>query len=496
LRWRMNLDQDKIALIKDRCENDLKFLCEHFLGYTLWDKVHDDVEKMLKKPSRRKAILLPRDHSKSTFVTIAWTIQNLLRNPNLRVMLANGVWDMARKFLMEIKGQMENSQLKYIYGDFVSARWNADDVIIKQRTRPYKEPSIFTTGVEAESVGMRADLIIADDLMGEKTYQTPEIREKVKRFRRSLVNLLEPEGRMVDIMTRWHLDDTFSEIQEKESEYYDVMVRAVVEDGKLIYPKKFSQRFDARLKTFVPVPEENCLDYVEYLKKTKPIDEFMSQFMNDPISSENQLFKKEFFRYWTKRPDGLFTAMAVDLAISQRTDADYTAIVVMGMDKDWNLYVLDYLRGKWIPSEIVNNIFDMQSKWKPLGVGMEVNGFQRTLKMAAEEEMRRRSQYFGIDEIRNGPDKSKENRIKSLEPFYRRQQVYHSEWMRGKEMETELLTFPKGKHDDIIDAMAMCLPLLSPGIGVPQEEVKPGTYEYVLREARRLQNRYDGFFNV
>ena len=300
---------------------------------------------------------------------------------------------------------------------------------------------------------------------------------------------------MVDIMTRWHLDDTFSEIEEKEKDYYDVMVRKVVENGKLIYPKKFSKKFDPMKKAFVAVPDENCLDYVDYLKKTKPIDEFMSQFMNDPISEENQLFKQEMFKYWTQKPEGLYVGMAVDLAISQRTEADYTALVVLGMDKDWNIYVLDYLRGHWQPTDIVNNVFDMQSRWKPHAVGMEVNGFQRTLKTAVEEEMRRRGQYFGIDEIRTGPEKSKESRIKSLEPFYRRLAVYHSAWMKGKEMETELLTFPKGKHDDIIDAMAMALPFLSPGVGVQEPDMKPGTYEYVLREAQRQNSPYEGFFN-
>lgn len=485
----------KLAEIADLCQRDLRFLAMQFLGYKDWDKVHDDVEYLLKKPSKKKALLLPRGHLKSTLVTVAYTIQTILKNPNARVLIANQVWDMSRRFLGEIKAQLEGSQLKHLFGEFQSARWNADDVIVKQRMKPLKEPTILTTGVEAETTGGHFDLILLDDLTGLQNSSTPEQREKTKRFRRSMINLLEPGGTLVEIGTRWHLDDTFSVIFEKEKRYYDVMVRKVVEDGKIIFPKHFSKKFDPITKDWTAVPGENCMDYVQHLKESMPIDEYMAQYENNPISSENQLFKEGMFKYWTKRPEGLYVGMAVDLAISQRTEADYTAIVVLGMDKDWNLYVLDYMRGHWLPTDIVNNVFDMQSKWKPHTVGMEINGFQRTLKTAVEEEMRRRGQYFGVDEIRSGPEKSKEGRIKSLEPFYRRMAVYHSAWMKGKEMETELLTFPKGRHDDIVDAMAMALPFLSPGINVQDDQPGPGTYDYVLREAQRHNNRYEGFFN-
>lgn len=151
--------------------------------------------------------------------------------------------------------------------------------------------------------------------------------------------------------------------------------------------------------------------------------------------------------------------------------------------------MLDYLRGKWSVSEIINNIFDMQGRWKPQVLGMEVNGFQRTLKMAVEEEQRRRRQYFGVEEIRSGPERSKESKIKAMEPFYRQGKVYHAQWMKGKELETELLTFPKGRHDDLIDSMAMALPFLSPGVDIKENICKPGTYDYILKEAHQAMNR-------
>ena len=475
----------KTEKIKELCKSSLYFLCTSFLGYKDWDVVHDDVEKFLVKPAARKALLLPRGHLKSSLVTIGYSIQRMLENPNVRILIANNVWDMSRKFLSEIKGLLEGSQLKYIFGDFRSERWNQDDCIVAQRVNARKESTFQTTGIEAEQTGGHYDVIILDDLTGFNNSQTADQREKTKRYRRSMINLLEPGGTLIEIGTRWHLDDTFSVIFESEMEYYDVMVRKVVEDGKIIFPKHFSKKFDRVRKNWVETPTGNDMDFIEHLKRSMPIDEFYAQYLNEPVSTENQTFKGGMFRYWNRRPEGLYTAMAVDLAISQMPGADRTAMVVTGMDKEHNVYVLDYLTGRWTPSQVVENMFKMQATWKPFNVGIETNGFQRMMKTAIEEEMRVRRQYFGIEEIRTGPERSKENRIKSLEPFYRQGKVYHSSWMQGKELETELLTFPKGKHDDICDALAMNLPLLSPGVETKVERCLPGTYGYALDKAHR-----------
>lgn len=484
---------DQLEEIKASCKDSLWFLCSAFLGYKDWDKVHDDLEKFLRRPSRKKALLLPRGHLKTTFCTIAHPIQHILRNPNVRVLIANQVWDKSRDMLREIKAQLESSQLKYIFGDFVSSKWNEDQIIVRQRTKPLKEPTINTTGVESEQTGGHYDVIILDDLTGLTNSQTPEQREKAKRFRRSMINLLEPGGVLIEIGTRWHLDDTFADIFEKEMKYYDVMVRKVVENGRVIFPKHFAKKFDPLRKDWTNVEDATCMDYVEHLKESMPLDEFSAQYLNEPFSSENQLFKTEMFKYWNQRPEGLYVAMAVDLAISEARTADETAIVVCGMDHEWKLYCLDYIKGRWKPADIVGNVMEFHSKWRPHTTGMEINGFQRTLKLACEEEMRRRRQYFPIEEIKTGPERTKENRIKSLEPFYRNGNVFHAAWMKGKDMEVQLQTFPKGKHDDVIDAMSMCLPLLHPGVEV--RNYREDDWDRALRMAQANQRPFQGFFD-
>ena len=492
------LNQDQAEQIRVLLKDSLFFLCRDFLGYKDWDLVHDDVERFLRKPARKKALMLPRGHLKTSFVTIGYTVQQIIKNPNIRILIGNGVWDIARSFLSEIKAQLEQSQLKYLFGDFQSARWNADEIIVKQRTKPLKEPTVATTGVEAETTGGHYDIIILDDLIGLQNSQTPEQRAKVKRFRRSMINLLEPGGQLIEIGTRWHLDDTFSEIFEKEMKYYNVMVKQVTQPDKngkprLIFPKHFAKKFDDIKKDWTVTDDPYCMDYIDHLKASMPLDEFSAQYLNLPFSSENQLFKPEMFKYWSERPRDLFIAMTIDLAISEARSADDSVIKISGMDSKWNLYALDYIKGHWRPSELIENIFQMHDKWKPNVSGMETNGFQKTLKLGLEDEMRKRRKYFPVEEIRNGPERSKAERIKTLEPFYRNGNVYHAAWMKGKDLEEQLQTFPKGKRDDIPDAFSMALPLLHPGQKV--QENQEDDWDRWMRIANLNNRKNDGFFN-
>ena len=486
-------ESNDLELAQNLCRNSLKFLCVEVLGYKDWDKIHDDLEIFLAKPASRKLILIPRGHLKSAVITKAWTIQRILKDPNRRVLIAHEVWDKSREMLSEIKEYLTNkSQLPLIFGKFESERWNADQIVVRQRTKAMSAPSVGTTGVESEQTSTHYDDIICDDLQGLQNVQTPEQRQKVKRFLISLLDLLEPGGNLIVVGTRWHLDDIYAEILENQGEYYDVMVRTVIEDGGLIFPKKFSLKFDPVRKAWAH-SDVQVGDYVEHLRKTKGAD-FYAQYMNNPIDVENQLFRKEYFKYFNARPAGLYVSLKIDPAISEKQMADYTAITVAGMDKDYKIYVLDYLRGHWKPSEMIDNIFKSYSTWHPHDVGLETVGFQKALKYAIEEEMRKRKIYFPLTELKRQVN-NKEFHIRALEPFYRDGMVFHAQWMAGKDLEHELMTFPRSKHDDLTDSLAMHLQVLVPGHERRDTSVKEGTWEWWAKMAHEANQPYRGFFN-
>lgn len=500
----ISLDQ-----VRQSCKESLWFLCTQMLGYKDWDVCHDELEVFLNRPANKKLILIPRGHLKTAMVTKALSTQWILKNPNVRILLANQVWDKSREMLSEIKGHLEGkSELPKLFGPFVSGRWNEEKIEVAQRTKSLAAPTIATTGVEAEMTSTHFDKIILDDLMGLQNYKTKEQRDKVRAFYRSMINLLEPDGQLIVIGTRWHLDDLYQTILDNEAEYYDVMVRSVVEDGRIIFPKKFNLKFDPVLKQWKYTPEK-CMDYIQFLKKSTGAD-FFSQYMNNPVDDENQLFKTSYFKKYSDRPPGLFTVMTVDPAITEKQYGDYTGIVVAGRapeaeveeknsrakhSEPGKIYVLDTLRGRWgSPKEIVDQIMIMRDKWKPDVVALEENGFQKSLRYFLEDEMKRTGNFFPIETIKSPVTRGgdvKEYRIKALEPYYRNGLVYHQSWM--KDLEEELSQFPRAKHDDLSDALSWCLTFLITPDAVSPEKMTPGTWEWEAAQARKLNTPYNFF---
>lgn len=90
---------------------------------------------------------------------------------------------------------------------------------------------------------------------------------------------------------------------------------------------------------------------------------------------------------------------------------------------------------------------------------IEVVQYQKMLSLEITKQMRLRDKFFTLEEVR--PQWEKEARIISaLQPRYSSHSVIHPRyWANIQDLETELLKFPNGKHDDMIDALASAVVL-------------------------------------
>ena len=213
----MAIQKDQIKALQQACKTDLRFLCKEVLGMTDWEELlHNDLAHQLDSPASRKLFLMPRGHLKSSIITVGWGLQQVLRDPNIRVLITNAVWDKARAFLNQISGYLtDRSALPQIFGTFQTPnmRWTRDEIEIAQKTsRTIKEPTISTAGLEKSLTGYHYDLIICDDLVDATNITTAEQIEKVKSYYRNMLPLLDPGGRIVVIGTRWCIGDLYDEL--------------------------------------------------------------------------------------------------------------------------------------------------------------------------------------------------------------------------------------------------------------------------------------------
>jgi len=156
--------------------------------------------------------------------------------------------------------------------------------------------------------------------------------------------------------------------------------------------------------------------------------------------------QRAWLKYEDKAPANLKISLGIDLAISEKETADYTAGTVLGRDSAGNLHVLDVQRVRASFSQQIEFIKQLAARWKPSVVAIEDVQYQRALiqQLAAQTSLNVR----GIKPIND-----KVSRFAPLEARYELGQVYH---VRGlpQEFEAELLGFPIGNHDDQVDSMA------------------------------------------
>lgn len=430
----------------------LKYLCTKFLGTPHWSQVHNELDMFMRSAGNRIHIELPRGHLKSHIVTKGWAIQQFLRNPEIRILIVNATEENAVKFMRTVERHIgKGSILEKLYGSFETSVWNQNEFIIRQRTTILDAPTMMAAGLQKTLTSQHYDVIIADDLVEPDNSRTKEQREKVYDFYLSLFDLLEPQGRIVVIGTRYHQDDLYARILDENALHknWSVFVRSCYNpDGSILFPEKFTQ---------------TQLDDI----KKKSFYHFSTQYLNNPIDPENADFKSSQVKYYdptTPHPTSLY--LTVDPAISLSRDADYSGCVVAGQYQDRRIRVVDCLRRRMVPSELVECIFELVMKWRLHRVGIETFAFQKTLKYELQRKQRETGIFFSIDELgkkHSGHGEailSKEARIRRLQPYFEQGLVEIRSDMQ--DLRDELLSFPRGKHDDLIDALSYQLDYLVP----------------------------------
>lgn len=444
-----------------RGRESLLYLCREVLGYREIDGgVHGRLEGVLTDGRSRKLIMLPRGSFKSTVGTIGYTIWSLLRNPNLRILIDSEVLENAQKFLNQVKVHMREGLFRKTYGALISRKHRETAREFTVRTRKnenLKEPSVYATGVGTVNVGMHYDLIIADDLHSEKNTGTKEQIDKVISHYKLLLSLLEPGGKLVVIGTRWHFCDLYNYLLEEEegNDRWEIYIeKAVRDDGSLFFPKRLTTEFLA----------EQRRAQGAYL--------FSCQYLNSPVSEETQCFRKESFRYWGKESDSYPEAdgkrlllniyILIDRAFSSKESADYTGIVVAGVSSTGNIYVLEAIRKKCGLQGLADLVFLYLGKYgneRVKSVNIETINYEEAYTFF-QEQMSKRNKYIIINRLKPESRMSKEGRIETaLQARYANGNIYHKR--RMIDFEDELLRFPVGTHDDLIDAFSYIVQVMS-----------------------------------
>lgn len=478
-------DQVALASIALKCKWDLFYLAKYILGYELMEEsVHGDLcryveslytahndewvppdetqglgmEDQFRNGNSNLLLLMPRGTFKSSVVTIGYALQFILHDPNCRILIDSETFSKAKAFLMEIKGHLEGNEkyrevFKAIHGKYPDERkkkdmlWTDSQVNLACRTRQRKEPTFSCAGIDVTKNGMHYDLIICDDLHSEKNVTNKDQIDQVIDHWKLAYSLLDPGCPMIIIGTRWDYNDLYQHILDNERETFNILIRrAIGHDGTLLFPSRLT------------------LEFLEDVKKKQGSRIFSAQYLNEPVDDESATFKRKDIvrREWDlvkDRPINWY--LSIDPSYEGEY-SDYAALVIAGMDFQRDLYVRHVTRKKMTYADIIQEAFALYTRFQPKMVLLETIATQKSIMYELNNEMKRRNAWLPLHEINHRTQK-KEERIRALAPFYEFGHIFHiKECSQIDDLEYELIHFPRGKHDDVVDALASVLEFAAP----------------------------------
>lgn len=487
----MKASKDEIRLA---AEADLEIFIQLVHPLRVLGSIHSEIIDWWEREDHatHQILLMPRDHMKSALAgyRAAWRI---VKNPAIRILYISSTANLATKQLKFIKDILTSDAVSRYWPELVNKeeanreKWTENEISVDHPLRKLenvRDPTVFTAGLTTTVTGLHCDVQVLDDVVIKENAYTDEGRQRVAEQYSLLASIASGDCEQWVVGTRYHPKDlyndlitmkveTFSEEGEVTGDYplYELFRDGLcaVENrgdgtGEFLWPRQ--QRKDGKWFGF----DQSILSK----KKTQYLDrvQFRAQYYNDPNDPDGGGINKDCFQYYERsfltRRDGywfykgrrLNVFASIDFAYSLSAKADYSSIVVVGVDPDQQYYVLDIERFKTtLVSEYFNYILRLHQKWDFRQLTAEVTAAQMTIVTTLKNQyIAKHGLALSVKDFRpNRTMGNKEERVNAiLQPRYDSRQIWHYQGGHCQTLEEELI-LQNPPHDDVKDCLATCI---------------------------------------
>lgn len=426
-------------------ENDrIDLLAQHVLGYQVRPFHLSLLKYQFEHPDNLQLVF--RGAGKSTLCTVTKIIHMLLKNPDLRILIASKTSANAEGFLKEIKAHFEgNYKLIEIFGEYYDPRkvskWDNREIEVLPRRVHSKEASITCVGVDSTIVSKHYDIIISDDIVDEENSRTKHMRDRVRTwYYQTLDPCLEPPDPNVEFRgqhhrlgTRYHYEDLYGHLLKNELADHHQVIKALDEQGRSPWPEKYP-----------PI-------WFEEKKKKSGTIIFNAQYQCDTEAMKGEVFQYDDCQPVAPSdvPPRLKIFIGADLAISQKDSADQFAAVALGVCERDNYYILESFAGHLRFKQQVTFLEEWFERHDPTFMGAEANAYQ----LALHQELKDRDKDIRIIPIHTHEDKI--TRAWKMSSLFEDKRMF---FLRGnQELIDQLVGFPNGRYKDLFDALDMAI---------------------------------------
>lgn len=487
---RLELMPKQAKEIRERALNDLNFFAKLVNPGYMYGEVHRECFRWMEEYTlfgqgttltANKLIMLPRAHLKSHMVA-TWVAWIIARHPEVTILYISATAELAETQLFAIQNILASAVFQRYFPEYINPqeglreRWSQRKMSVdhpKRREQGIRDATVATAGLTTNTTGWHADIIVADDLVVPENAYTEDGRESVVKKSSQFTSIRNAGGFTMACGTRYFPTDIYHTWSNQAYDVFDddgilvdklpvweIKEYTVETDGVFLWPRTI--REDGKAFGF----DRQILSRIR--AEYSDVVQFYAQYYNNPNESGSNRISRDNFQYynprylhkegsnWFFKDRRLNVYAAVDFAYSFSKRADWSVIVVIGIDYDSNIYVLDIDRFKANKSiDYFRHITELHSKWVFKKLQAEVTAAQKVIVEDIKDYVKKEGLSLSVSEYR--PSKvegSKEERIAAaLEHRYENLQMWHFEGGWTSVLEEELV-LARPPHDDIKDSLA------------------------------------------
>lgn len=440
------------------CKTDRMYLAK-VLGYDFQPDCHTDLfTDLSNKEKFYRLILWPRGHYKTSAVVVQ-IVSEILTDPDTRILVMQATLKLTKLWVKEIAshfdGKNPKSRLLQLFPEFAVASSNADGFTVAARVRKHlPAPTVAAASPKAVNTGQHYTRAFFDDLVNALNYKSVDLQNDLETQFNHYQPLIDPGGFITVTGTRYSFADLYQRIIKRDKGEWIISVRKCYkDDGSLLFPARTLP--DGRVIGFTK-------ERLEQEQRNDP-ETFSAQWLNEILVGSAQRFPEALIlgsvrqRSHEHFPEGRPTYFFVDLAESQREAADDSVITIGRQDILGRPWILDCIGGKWTGYQLVKAILSQAIIHNPARIWIEKQPGAPWFKDYLETTARENGVALNVELEPGSRQKSaKHLRISSLETFMRGQKMFFCAGIKDFEKLIEEFTqFPKGRHDDRPDCIAM-----------------------------------------
>ena len=425
-------------------------------------KIFEDIANGKK---RRVIVNIAPRHGKSEMISYLAPAWFLGKYPNKKIIMASHTADLAVNFGRRVRNLVGSEAYRDV---FPQIELQADSKSASRWGTNFNG-EYFAIGVGGALAGRGADLFIIDDPHSEQEAKTgrPDVFLPAwEWFQSGPLQRLMPGGSIIIVMTRWSKLDLTGMIVNQMGREEDVDQWEIVEFPAILNDKPLWGEF---------------WSIEELLGKKAGMDPryWQAQYMQNPVSEEGALIKREWWQIWEKDdpPQCEFTIMSLDAAQESNNRADYNALTVWGVffNEETNNYaiiLLNSIKKRLEYPDLKALVLEEYKEWEPdvFIVEKKSNG------SALYQEFRRMGVPVG--EFTPGKGQDKIARVNAVSALFQGGVVFAPDRRWAKEVIEECNDFPSGTNDDLVDSTTLALMRFRQGgfIRLPSDEPEEERY--------------------